>query len=69
MWPFMLAVLDHPDLEQHCDFGSALPPKGSHITPGVNLPPVWERLLWLSPFRRYGRSMVFRPLHSSRRGR
>jgi len=27
-------------------FGSALPPEESRITPGGNLPPVWEPLLY-----------------------
>jgi len=39
------AVITH-STEQHCDFGSALPIEESHITPGGNLPPVWEPLLY-----------------------
>jgi len=37
------AVIVHNTV-QHCGFASALPPEGSHITPGDNLPPVWEPL-------------------------
>jgi len=29
---------------EHCGFGSTLPLEESHITPGDNLPPVWEPL-------------------------
>ena len=29
----------------YCGFGSALPPKEAHITPGVHLPPLWEPLV------------------------
>jgi len=31
-------------IEQQCGFGSALSPEESHITPGGNLPSVWEPL-------------------------
>jgi len=34
------------NVEQHCGFGSALPHEEPHITPGSNLPPVWEPLGW-----------------------
>jgi len=33
------------NVEQHCGFGSALPHEEPHITPGSNLPPVWEPLV------------------------
>jgi len=33
--------------EQQYGFGSALPPKESHVTPGGNLPPVWEPLVYV----------------------
>jgi len=36
-------VIAH-NTEQHFGFGSALPPE-PHITPGGNLPPVWEPLI------------------------
>ena len=32
--------------EQHSGFGSALPLEEVHITPGGNLPPVWEPLAY-----------------------
>ena len=32
-YPQYLAVIAH-NVEQHCVFGSALPPEGLHITPG-----------------------------------
>jgi len=38
------AVIAH-DTEQQCGFSFALPPEESRITPGGNLPPVWEPLI------------------------
>ena len=43
-YPQYFAVIAH-NIEQNCSFGSALPPEGSHITPGGNLPPVSEPLI------------------------
>jgi len=37
------AVIAH-NTEQQCSFGFALRPEELHITPGGNLPPVWEPL-------------------------
>jgi len=37
------AMIAH-NTEQHCGFGSVLPPEESHITPQGNLSPVWEPL-------------------------
>jgi len=42
-YPQYIAVIPH-NIEQNCSFGSALSPEESHITPGGNLPPVWEPL-------------------------
>jgi len=42
-YPQYFAVIAH-NTEQHCGFGSALPPEKSHITPRSNLLPVWETL-------------------------
>jgi len=43
-YPQFLAVNTH-NIEQHCGFGSTLPPERLHITLGGNLPPVWEPLV------------------------
>jgi len=43
-YPQYFAVIAH-NIEHNYGFGSALPTKESHITPGGNLPPVWESLL------------------------
>ena len=43
-YPQYFAVIAH-NTEQHCDFGSALLPEESHITPGgVIYPTLWEPL-------------------------
>ena len=43
-YPQYFAVIAH-NTEQHCDFGSALLPEESHITPGgVIFPTLWEPL-------------------------
>ena len=39
-----IAVITH-NTDQQCDFGSpAYPPKNRILSPGGNLPPVWEPL-------------------------
>ena len=43
--PQYLAVIAH-NIEQNCGLGSVLPPEELHITPGGNLPPVWEPLVY-----------------------
>jgi len=43
-YPQYFAMIAH-NIEQHCSFGSALPLKNRILSPGGNLPPVWEPLL------------------------
>ena len=45
LYPQYFAVIAH-NTEQHCGFGSALPPEESHITTGGNLSPVLEPLTY-----------------------
>ena len=47
------AVIAH-NTEQHCGFGSALPPQKPHITPGGQFTPVWEPLLYTIGVRGWG---------------
>jgi len=43
-YPQYFAVIAH-NIGEYCGFGSTLPFEESHITPGGNLPPVWEPLV------------------------
>jgi len=38
-------VIAH-NTEQHCGFGSELPPEEPHIIPWDSLPPVWKPLIY-----------------------
>jgi len=46
-YPQYIALTAH-NIEQPCGFGSALPPKKSHIISGGNLPPVSEPLVYVN---------------------